>query len=54
MFNGLNENFTEIQERYLNDYIKDYTSESFDTEEEVFEYMKKHSQDYGGIKVVIY
>tara|TARA_B100000242_G_scaffold195097_1_gene140809 strand:+ start:1669 stop:3765 length:2097 start_codon:yes stop_codon:yes gene_type:complete len=50
MFNSLNENFTEIQE-CLNNYIKDYTSESFDTEEEVFEYMKKHSKDYEyGIK----
>jgi radical SAM superfamily enzyme YgiQ (UPF0313 family) len=44
MFSNLNK-FSEIQE-CLNDYIKDYTSESFDTEEEVFEYMKTHSIDY--------
>ena len=45
MFNYLNKIPKEIQE-CLNQYIQAYTCETFDTEEEVFEYMKKHSEDY--------
>ena len=43
MFNNLNKIPKEIQE-CLNQYIQAYTSETFDTEEEVFEYMKKHME----------
>ena len=45
MFNNLDKAPKEIQE-CLNQYIQAITSETFDTEEEVFEYMKKHSEDY--------